>query len=252
VASGKPIMVAETASSDFGGSKAAWITDGLGTQLPDNYPGIKAFVWFNWNAPEVNGSMDWAIESSATSQAAFRSGIASSYYDTASFANLPSLAPVPLPPATNPAGAAGGSGSGSGGSGGSSGGGSSGGGSSGGGSSGGGSSGGSGGGSSGGGTVAAAGRAAKFSIPTRQKLSSILLHGLKVKLWANPHSRATVKIRVGSRVVATATRRLGSARSLVIRVRFSAAIRRLLGKRVSVKFVITAYGKRATATVRRA
>lgn len=247
VAPGKPIMVAETASSEYGGSKAAWITDGLRTQLPQNYPQIKAFVWFNWNAKEVNGRMDWVIESSNSAQEAFRSGIASTYFDTGSFSNLPTLAPVPLPPATNPAGTSGGSG-GTGG--GSSGGGSTGGGSSGGSSSGGSSPGGSSGGTAGG-TVAAAGRSAKFSIPTRQTLRSILVYGLKVKLWANPHSKATVRIKVGRSVAATATRRLGAARTLVFRVRFSAAVRKRLLKRTSVKFVISAYGKRATATVRR-
>ena len=74
--SSRPIMIAETASSEYGGSKAAWITDMLGTQLPYKFPRIRAIVWFNWNADH----MDWVIETSASSQAAFAKGIASSYY----------------------------------------------------------------------------------------------------------------------------------------------------------------------------
>jgi beta-mannanase len=43
----KPIMISQIASEEKGGSKAAWITDLLTTQLP-RYPQIKAFSWFNW------------------------------------------------------------------------------------------------------------------------------------------------------------------------------------------------------------
>jgi hypothetical protein len=94
----KPVMIAETASTEYGGSKAAWITDALQTQLPINYPNIKALVWFNWNVAATSGNMDWVVESSPAANAAFRAGIASSYYADNSFANLPLLTPVaPLP-----------------------------------------------------------------------------------------------------------------------------------------------------------
>ncbi len=97
----KPIMIAETASSEYGGSKSAWIMDALRTQLPLNYPRIKALVWFNWNAPATYGNMDWVIESSAAATSGFAAGIASSYYADNAFSTLPQLtkvAPLPDPP----------------------------------------------------------------------------------------------------------------------------------------------------------
>lgn len=78
----KKIMIAEISSSETGGSKASWITDMLNVQLPKN-PNIKAFVWFNNVA-----SQDWRIQSSATATAAFRSGIAGSYYMGNTFASI--------------------------------------------------------------------------------------------------------------------------------------------------------------------
>ena len=42
IAPSKPMVIAETASTEYGGSKAAWITDMLKTQLPLYFPKIKA------------------------------------------------------------------------------------------------------------------------------------------------------------------------------------------------------------------
>ncbi len=233
VAVGKPIMIAETASSDFGGSKAAWITDALGTQLPEDYPAVKAFVWFNWNARQGNGRMDWVIESSTSVTTAFRRGIDSSYYDGSSFSGLSPLHEVPLPPATNPAGGSGGGGTGGGGT----------------------TGGGGGGGSDGGGGTTGGGAAARARVvlPARQTLRSVLLHGLRVKVLANPRAKVVVRVRVGRSVVGSVTRRLGAGvHSLVIRVRFSAATRRRLATRPTVRFLVTANARRAVAvTVRR-
>jgi hypothetical protein len=93
----KPIMISQVASEEDGGSKAAWITDML-SQLPQNYPQIKAFSWFNWRFYESGGWSNYEIESSSTAQAAFKAGIASPYYvsggDSGSFALGK---PVPLP-----------------------------------------------------------------------------------------------------------------------------------------------------------
>ncbi|MBI2864678.1 MAG: beta-mannanase [Chloroflexi bacterium] len=77
----KPIMIAETASVEQGGSKAAWITDALLAQLPLNFPRIKAFVWFNqtWTDPYW-GSADWRIESSAVSLSAYAQAAANPYF----------------------------------------------------------------------------------------------------------------------------------------------------------------------------
>jgi hypothetical protein len=86
----KPIMIAEVASTEVGGSKAAWIREALTTDLPNRFPKVKAFVWFNWN----NSGMDWVIESSPHSQAAFAEGIASSYYLDNQFSNI-TTSPIP-------------------------------------------------------------------------------------------------------------------------------------------------------------
>jgi len=96
----KPIMIAETAASEHGGSKAAWITDMLSTQLPRNFPKIKAFVWFDWN--ENDPALSWPLDSSGAAQSAFAAGIASSYYATNEFAGL-TASPIP---ALNPGPAA--------------------------------------------------------------------------------------------------------------------------------------------------
>jgi hypothetical protein len=100
IAPTKPIAIIEIGSYEYGGQKANWITDMLGTQLPQNFPRIKMFVWFNWRIFEGGISKDWPIESSTSSQAAFRSGISSSYYiqGSLSVVNLPLLSKVPTPP----------------------------------------------------------------------------------------------------------------------------------------------------------
>jgi hypothetical protein len=98
----KPIMIAETASSEQGGSKSTWIRQALAEDLPQSFPDVKAFVWFNWNildeSEETTLRWDWPIESSASAQASFAAGIASPYYASNSFGSLPPLKPIqPLP-----------------------------------------------------------------------------------------------------------------------------------------------------------
>lgn len=91
----KPIMIGETASAEVGGSKAAWITDALSTQLPQNFPQVKAVLWFNWLIYEKSTWWPWEVESSASSQQAFATAISSPYYAAGgSFANLPLLTKV--------------------------------------------------------------------------------------------------------------------------------------------------------------
>jgi hypothetical protein len=83
LAPNKPIMIGETASNEQGApsgtSKAAWITELLGSWLP-SHAGVKAMVYFNWPIPENGTTMEWPIESSPAAQEAFKAGIASSYY----------------------------------------------------------------------------------------------------------------------------------------------------------------------------
>jgi len=85
-APGKPIMIGETASSENGGSKPAWIADMLSHQLPTSFPLVRALVWFDWN--EGDPLLHWQIASSPEARKAFRDGIASSYYADNAFASL--------------------------------------------------------------------------------------------------------------------------------------------------------------------
>ncbi|HZL21019.1 MAG TPA: glycosyl hydrolase [Polyangia bacterium] len=64
-ATGKPIMIPETASAELGGDKAAWIA-GILPSLKTTFPEVKALVWF-----QMNKETDWRIDSSPTSEAAF-------------------------------------------------------------------------------------------------------------------------------------------------------------------------------------
>jgi mannan endo-1,4-beta-mannosidase len=92
IASSKPIMVGETASTEIGGSKAQWITDALTREVPRRFPRIRALVWFNkhWDG------LDWPIESSQDAQRAFRAAIQSPVYSANRFAHAVT-SPIPPP-----------------------------------------------------------------------------------------------------------------------------------------------------------
>jgi hypothetical protein len=92
----KPILIAETGSTEYGSSKAAWIADAL-KQLPASFPKIRGLTWFNWNIYADGGRWDWPIESSSSAQSAFAAGIASSYYKRNDYALLPAGSKVPVP-----------------------------------------------------------------------------------------------------------------------------------------------------------
>jgi len=64
-AKNKPIMIPETASTEMGGDKAAWIAAIL-PALKGSFPAIKALVWFH-----MNKETDWRIDSSSQSRDAF-------------------------------------------------------------------------------------------------------------------------------------------------------------------------------------
>ena len=65
-AKGKPIIIAEMASDEAGGSKAAWI-DAIVPTLKSTYPLIKAIVWF-----DVDKERHWQINSSSAALAAYQ------------------------------------------------------------------------------------------------------------------------------------------------------------------------------------
>ncbi len=71
----KPMMIAEAGSSEKGGNKAAWITDAYSVALPENFPQVKAVIWFNEVTQE-----DWRVESSQTALKAFAKEMQSSLY----------------------------------------------------------------------------------------------------------------------------------------------------------------------------
>jgi hypothetical protein len=62
----KPIIIAEMASDEAGGSKAAWL-DGVVPTLKNDYPLIKAVVWF-----DVDKERHWQITSSPSTLAAYQ------------------------------------------------------------------------------------------------------------------------------------------------------------------------------------
>jgi beta-mannanase len=69
IAPGKPVVIAETASSEVGGSKAAWNRD-LVAYLQAQ-PDVAAVVWF-----DLDKEADWRIDSSASSGDALRDALA--------------------------------------------------------------------------------------------------------------------------------------------------------------------------------
>src|ERR1041385_582400 len=70
----KPVLVAEIASTEKGGDKAAWIHD-VFTRVP-SYDRIRGLVWFNDDKYEiqVHGPMDWPLDSSPGALAAYQQG----------------------------------------------------------------------------------------------------------------------------------------------------------------------------------
>jgi hypothetical protein len=76
IAPSKPVMIGETASTEYGGSKADWITDLFRRQLPWRFRRVRAVVWFD----KAADGMDWPISSSPAAVSAFRAAIASWRY----------------------------------------------------------------------------------------------------------------------------------------------------------------------------
>jgi hypothetical protein len=69
IAPGKPLIIAETASAEAGGSKAEW-SKSLIAYLAMQ-PDVKAFVWFN-----LNKEVDWRVDSSTSAAAGLREALA--------------------------------------------------------------------------------------------------------------------------------------------------------------------------------
>jgi hypothetical protein len=73
--SAKPVIVAETGSSEAGGDKAAWIRSAFMSAIPHEFPRVSAVVWFNSNKEQ-----DWRIDSSRASLDAYRAVVDCSLY----------------------------------------------------------------------------------------------------------------------------------------------------------------------------
>jgi len=90
LAPSKPLMIGEISSTEYGGSKSAWVKDAL-ARIPAEYPKLRALVWFE----KYNDGMDWPIITSNTSTTAFAEGLQSSAYTGNTFAGLSASAIQP-------------------------------------------------------------------------------------------------------------------------------------------------------------
>jgi hypothetical protein len=92
IAPSKPMVIGEMGSTEYGGSKAAWIQDAL-SKILTNYPRIRGMLWFE----RYDDGMDWPLETSSSATSAFASGIQDPAYTTNNYADLP---PGPIQPQT--------------------------------------------------------------------------------------------------------------------------------------------------------
>jgi beta-mannanase len=91
IAPSKPMIVGEMASTEFGGSKAAWIRDAL-AKVPAEYPRIRGLLWFE----KFDDGMDWPIETSSGAIEAFAAGIANGAFRVNGYGGL-NASPIPPP-----------------------------------------------------------------------------------------------------------------------------------------------------------
>ncbi len=83
IAPSKPLMISEVGSTEYGGSKAAWIKDML-ARIPTSYPKIRGLLWFE----KFDDGMDWPIETSASATSAFAEGLKNPAYAANGFGSL--------------------------------------------------------------------------------------------------------------------------------------------------------------------
>jgi hypothetical protein len=89
IAPSKPLIISEIGSTEFGGSKAAWIKDML-AKIPTSYPKVRGLLWFE----KFDDGMDWPIETSASATSAFAEGMKNPAYASNSYGSLTGLGPV--------------------------------------------------------------------------------------------------------------------------------------------------------------
>ena len=74
IAPNKPVTIAEIASSEDGGNKAAWIADMSAQVRSGNYPDLKLISWFDQDKEE-----HWSGTSTAATRTAFTDWVREPY-----------------------------------------------------------------------------------------------------------------------------------------------------------------------------
>lgn len=87
--SSKPLIITETAASEAGGSKAAWIEETFFETIPQEMPRISAVIWFS-----ENKERDWPVNSSQSSLDAYRKVVASTLWGGTQTPVVKEAAPV--------------------------------------------------------------------------------------------------------------------------------------------------------------
>jgi beta-mannanase len=72
----KPLMIAEIASNPRGGNEAQWISHGFLDEIPQQLPRVRGVVWWDYESAGV----DWQVNSSPSSLAAWREVVSSPLY----------------------------------------------------------------------------------------------------------------------------------------------------------------------------
>lgn len=87
--SSRPLIVTETAASEVGGNKAAWIEETFLKTIPDTMPRVSAVIWFN-----ENKERDWRVNSSQASLDAYRKVVSSTLWGGTQAVTAKEEAPV--------------------------------------------------------------------------------------------------------------------------------------------------------------
>jgi hypothetical protein len=103
LAPAKPVMIAETGTTRFyekrrlsfvsEWTEADWYKDTLEVQIPDNFPGIHAVVFFNRDRSQYFEG-NWIIEQTEEALQAFRQSVSSDKYKGNAYASL-NISPIP-------------------------------------------------------------------------------------------------------------------------------------------------------------
>jgi hypothetical protein len=91
IAPSKPMVIGETASSEYGGSKQGWIHN-MFELLPTEFPKVRGLIYFE----KYGNNMDWPLESSESALKAFAAGIKDSRYVANSYGGI-ATSPIPPP-----------------------------------------------------------------------------------------------------------------------------------------------------------